>query len=153
MLLNFETKCDILIEVILKLTKMKKIILSFLVGIMLFSPALSAEAAFTAERHELPPVGALPTETGLDEETDLLDLISRIILYALGLIGAVTLGLFLFGAWQYMTAGGDTKKTEDAVKLMINCVIGLIVIFLAWTISNSILAFVFYSEGMGGGGA
>lgn len=90
-----------------------------------------------------PPVGALPTGTGLQEEGTVIGLVAQIINWLLGFIGIVVLGLFIFAGVQYATAGGDEGKTQSAVKMMTNAVVGMLILFIAYAASNAILGFVF----------
>jgi len=88
------------------------------------------------------PVGSLPVNTGMAEaETDLGDYISNIIQWGLGLTGTLFLILMLYGAYTYMTSGasGDNKK---AVDIMTFAVIGLIILFMAWVISQYVISAV-----------
>lgn len=90
-----------------------------------------------------PPAGALPTQTGLQEEGTVISLVADIINWLLGFIGIVVLGLFIYAGVQYAIAGGDAAKTQSAVKMMTNAVIGLLILFIAYAASNAILGFVF----------
>jgi hypothetical protein len=97
-----------------------------------------------------PPAGALPTQTGLQEEGTVISLVADIINWLLGFIGIVVLGLFIYAGVQYATAGGDEGKTQSAVKMMTNAVIGLLILFIAYAASNAILGFVFQNANTGG---
>lgn len=92
-----------------------------------------------------PPAGALPTQTGLQEEGTVISLVADIINWLLGFIGIVVLGLFIYAGVQYAIAGGEEGKTQSAVKMMTNAVIGLLILFIAYAASNAILGFVFQS--------
>jgi hypothetical protein len=89
------------------------------------------------------PVGALPSGTGVNETTGLIGVISTVVRFLLGFLGVVIFLLFLWAGVQYATAGGDEGKTQTATKTMINAVIGLIIVFIAFAASNAILGFVF----------
>lgn len=56
--------------------------------------------------------------------------------------GLVTFAYLLMGGFRYLTAGGDVKATEAAMKIITNAVIGLAIIMAAYGISR-ILATVF----------
>ena len=119
-------------------------------GILAALTTTVAQAGFQAPTAERPPAGALPTGTDLYSGGTLIDTVSLVINWALGFLGIVILLIMLFAGFQYATAGGDEKKTEDARKMIINAVIGLIIIFFAFVLSNAILGFVF---GQGTGAA
>jgi hypothetical protein len=96
------------------------------------------------------PVGALPVDTGMPEaEYDLGDYVATIIQWALGITGTLFLLLMIYGAYTYMTAGasGDSKK---AVNIMTFAVIGLIILFAAWIVSQYVISAVVL-DGAGAG--
>lgn len=84
---------------------------------------------------ELPIVGQLVTG-------DLFVVIGDIIDWVLGFLGLIVFALFLFAGFEYATAGADETKTGNATKRMTNAVIGLIIIFLAWILSGTVLNFI-----------
>lgn len=62
-------------------------------------------------------------------------------------IGALAAFMYLImGGFQWITAGGDPKKTEEAQKKITNAVIGLIIIASAYAIINVVTTFL----GLGG---
>ena len=93
-------------------------------------------------------VEAVATAAGVDQTTDLPTIIGRIIKIALGLVGVVFLCLILYAGYTYMTAAGDAAKVKRALDVIKSALIGLVVIALAWTITNYILGF-FAGGGMG----
>jgi hypothetical protein len=129
---------------ITKVSSMKTLrntaIATFLTALVL-SPVVVLAA--TAPSLETNPVGGLPTGTGVNEATGLIGVISTVVRFLLGFLGVVIFLLFLWAGVQYATAGGDEGKTQTATKTMINAVIGLIIVFIAFAASNAILGFVF----------
>jgi hypothetical protein len=81
--------------------------------------------------------------------TDLITIIGRIINILLGFLGIVLLGLLLYSGFQWMTAGGDSKKVEEAKARIRNAIIGIFIIAAAWAITSFILGAL---AGVGGGG-
>ena len=65
---------------------------------------------------------------------------ARIIRVVLELMGLIFLVLIIFAGFKWMTAGGDEEKITESKKLLTNSIIGLIIIFAAWSIAT----FVFY---------
>ena len=86
-------------------------------------------------------VGVL-VSTELYQSQDLIGTISIVINWFLGFVGIIVFLIFLLAGFEYATAGGDAGKTETAQKRMINAVIGMIILFFAFTDSNTILSFV-----------
>lgn len=101
----------------------------------------------TAQATEsLPPVLGVPTGTGVTETGDLFIFISNIVRWSLGLIGIILFVIILVSGFNYATAGGDSKKTQDAISTITNAVIGLFIVGFAFVISNTFLGFIFNIE-------
>ena len=69
-------------------------------------------------------------------------LVNRIVTQVLGLVGALFFVMFLWGGFQYMTAGGDAGKVKSARTTLLNAVIGIGLIALSYVIVGYILAVV-----------
>jgi len=57
----------------------------------------------------------------------------------LALVGMVFFIYFIYGGFKWMTAAGSPEKVEKAKKLLINAVIGLALIALAYSIAYFII--------------
>jgi hypothetical protein len=112
-----------------------------------FAPLLLEAGGFVAPSATQPPAGALPSGTDLEEGTSLIDAVEALINWVLGFVGILLFSLFLFAAFQYATAGGDETKTAKARATMLNAVIGMIIIFFVFVLSNAVLWFVFNGLG------
>lgn len=119
---------------------------SAVIGLILVCTPVVALAGFQAPSAEQPPVGALPTDTAVFQGATLIETVSIVINWVLGFVGIIVFALFLFAGFQYATAGGNESQTESARKTMINAVVGMIIIFFAFVLSNAVLSFVFYNE-------
>jgi hypothetical protein len=98
----------------------------------------------TAQAQESPPpVLAVPTGTGVTEQGTLFTFVANIVRWSLGLTGVILFVIIIVSGFNYATAGGDTKKTQDAISTMTNAVIGLFIIGFAFVISNTVLSFIF----------
>ncbi len=84
-----------------------------------------------------------PEVTGVYQGTNFIDAVELIINWLLGFIGIIVFVIFLFAGFEYATAGGDQSKAEEAQKRMANAIIGLLILFFAFVVSNSVLSFVF----------
>ncbi len=76
----------------------------------------------------------LPTGT-----TSVTVLAGRIILVVLQLLGVVFLALTIFAGFKWMMARGEENEVEDAVNLIRDAVIGLVIIFAAYAITNFVI--------------
>ncbi|KKW42275.1 MAG: hypothetical protein UY92_C0009G0079 [Candidatus Magasanikbacteria bacterium GW2011_GWA2_56_11] len=72
---------------------------------------------------------------------DIRVIIARIIRAALGLLGAIAVGIIIYAGFVIMTAGGNEEKVITGRKILINATIGLAIILAALTIVH----FVFKS--------
>lgn len=98
----------------------------------------------TAQAQESPPpVLAVPTGTGVTEQGTLFTFVGNIVRWSLGLTGVILFVIIIVSGFNYATAGGDTKKTQDAISTITNAVIGLFIIGFAFVISNTALSFIF----------
>lgn len=66
-------------------------------------------------------------------------LIGRLIKAILGLSGSVALLMFVWGGFQYLWSGGDTKKVEKGKETLKNAALGIAIIFLAYTFVNALI--------------
>lgn len=62
--------------------------------------------------------------------------VAKLINVVLGFLGIIFVSLTVFAGFQYMTSGGNEEKTKKAVDLLRAAIIGLIIIFLAWSITR-----------------
>lgn len=119
---------------------------SFLVGIvaslmMVFGAialTVPVYAAFTPGA----PTGALEeavndtTLAGGNANSQIFNIIGRLINIALGLLGIVFFIYVVWAGFIWMTAGGDETKVKKATQMLIQGTIGLVIILAAYAISN-----------------
>lgn len=67
------------------------------------------------------------------------DIFTSVINLAMGFLGLIAVSLILFGGFKWMTAQGNDKQTEDAVKIIRNGVIGLIIILAAFGVATFVV--------------
>jgi len=67
-------------------------------------------------------------------------LIGRIIKYILGLTGVIALVMFVYGGFVWMTAAGNQERVAEAKKTVVWATIGLLMIFLSYTLANAIIS-------------
>src|SRR3989339_1280872 len=65
---------------------------------------------------------------------DLRTIIFAIINVLLGFLSIVAVLIIMYGGFVWMTSKGDPKRIEDAKNILKNAVIGLVIIFLAFSI-------------------
>lgn len=116
--------------------KFTKYILQIITGI---GTALSlcagrAMAITAAEGAEAARADGMPAELiGPD------GIFNRITSIALGVIGAVSVIMLIWGGLRYIISGGDSKKITDAKNTILYAIIGLIIAVLSYAIINFVL--------------
>lgn len=65
--------------------------------------------------------------------------IGKIISVVLGLLGTVLLVLIIYAGWLWMSAGGESKQVDKAKDYIKNAVIGLVLILLAYAITDFVI--------------
>ncbi len=67
--------------------------------------------------------------------TDPAIIVGRIIQVFLSFLGIIFLILILYAGYQYMTAGGNREKAEEALDAIKHAIIGLIIVLASYGIS------------------
>lgn len=109
------------------------------IGAMLLAPtagALAADNPFTAGQKMADQVAGAANIKG---QGDVYSIVGNIINVILSLLGLIFLLLVLYAGFLWMTAGGDSKKVDEAKTIIRQAIIGLIVIMAGYAISNFVL--------------
>lgn len=72
--------------------------------------------------------------------TSIPELIGTIIQGVLGLLGAIAVAIIIYAGFTYMTAGGNSSKTSQAITTITNAIIGLVVIMGAFLIVDYVIS-------------
>lgn len=72
------------------------------------------------------------------QEDNLIKTIQKAINWVLGILSLIALALCLWGGFQMMTSGGDSKKYESGLNLLKWAAIGLAVIAVSWLVVSLI---------------
>lgn len=78
-------------------------------------------------------------------ETNLQVVVGKVIKKALGVIGSLTLVVFIYGGFLWLTAAGAEDKVKQGTQAMVWAVIGICIIFGAYVILELVL------KGLSGG--
>lgn len=120
----------------------------FFVYVLVLLVVPEPAAAATAAEEALQTLSATNAEAGLGTSS-LGSMIAKILRIFFGLLGVVALGLCLYAGFKWMTAQGDAKQVDDAKNILKNGVIGLIIIFSAFGISEFVMSKIFGAKGLG----
>lgn len=70
---------------------------------------------------------------------NVFETVGRIINIGLGVLGVVVFGYILYAGFLWMTAGGESEKTKEASKIMLNAVIGALILLSSAAIANFVI--------------
>jgi Type IV secretion system pilin len=87
--------------------------------------------------------------SGLNGSQSLSDLIVNVIRLMLLFAGAIAVVFVIIGGYQYIASGGNEETAEKGKKTLINAIIGVVVIVLAYAIINVIVNLVGSGSGYG----
>jgi hypothetical protein len=71
---------------------------------------------------------------GVAKISNLGDIFSKVVGYALGLAAIVLFILLLIGGFKFITSGGDPKAVDSAKKTLTSAVAGLLIILVSYLI-------------------
>jgi hypothetical protein len=81
--------------------------------------------------------------TGLPNDSSISQFILKIINIALAVTGLIAVLFLIIGGFRYITSAGNEETAEQAKKIIINAIIGVVVIILSFVIvrviSNALL--------------
>jgi hypothetical protein len=66
---------------------------------------------------------------------NLLVVIGNIVKFVLSFLAIVFVILIIYSGFKWMTAGGDSKKVDEAKSVMKNAIIGLIIVMCSYAIA------------------
>ncbi|PIR03713.1 MAG: hypothetical protein COV59_04550 [Candidatus Magasanikbacteria bacterium CG11_big_fil_rev_8_21_14_0_20_39_34] len=77
------------------------------------------------------------------KEVNLNRLIGRIIKEAMGILGSITLVVFIYGGYLFLTAAGNEEKVKKGGRAMAYAAVGIFIILTSYVILNTIFRAVF----------
>jgi hypothetical protein len=114
----------------LKLFTNKKNIFSFFVVVFLFTFCFFYTPVFAQELEN--PLG--------EDRTDIIPILAGVIQKVLGVIGSITLLVFIAGGVMWLTSAGKQEQVAKGTKTMLYAIIGIFVIFSAYVILNAVIS-------------
>ncbi len=105
--------------------KKYKIQVITLLGLLFFFLNIKASQAVTI----LPDCAA----SGNCSICDIIQVIVNIGVFIMGIVGALTLLFFVYGGFILLTSGGASEKVQKGKNILVNSVIGLAIVLLAYT--------------------
>jgi hypothetical protein len=121
---------------------MNKMLKSLMVVAMVLTIAVPALTPALALDLGTNYVNSSVTQLG---NTDPRKMVGTIIQIALGFLGVLAVVIILIGGFKWMTAAGNEEQIEDAKKVLMAGIIGLIIILAAWGIATFVLSSLLYA--------
>jgi len=94
-------------------------------GLGAFVTGAAAQTSFSIE--------SIGSKVGLGD-SDLLQVVYNIIRWALGFLTFAALVFVMYGGFLWLTANGDEKRIEKAKRVILQALIGMVIVLLAWAI-------------------
>lgn len=113
------------------------LVVIMMVTVLSFAFAVDAQNVFQDASSNLDTSGKQAFGEGT--QSDLPTLVGNIINGFLMVLGILLTLIIIRGGYMYMTAGGNTDQVDKAKKWIVNGVIGLVLILLAFAISTFVL--------------
>lgn len=119
--------------------------LTFFLFLVSFLPVLAqTEGNSSYDFKEKSGLGITANVAGFVTGTDASSVdsvISRIILILLSFVGVLFFALVIYGAFTWMTAGGNAEQAKKANGLVMTALIGLIITLSAYVISYFLISY------------
>jgi hypothetical protein len=109
-----------------------------LIALLLASSSQIARAAITN-----PVIGDLGVAEGVENGGKFIGYTVYLWRTSISLGALAVIGYFLWGAFEWITAGSDSKKTESARSRMTNAIIGLVLMVTSFTLLGFISKVLF----------
>ncbi len=106
--------------------KTAQIIAIVLTFVFALAPVALAQSGFTVPNQ--------CGQAGLPCDTNLTQFIMKIINIALGVAGLIAVLFLIIGGFRYITSAGNEETAEQAKKIIVNAIIGIVVIILSFVI-------------------
>lgn len=123
---------------------MKKFFLSFLLALSALAPAIFMAAPAHAVDARTSFTDAVKKSKLVDTKSDTLPTIAsvldEVIFSVLSLVGVLILILIIYAGFQWATARGNDTQVQTAQKTLIRGVIGLIIVFASFALTNFVLS-------------
>lgn len=124
----------------------KKIILVSLLlalSLIIFSPVLvSAQTLLpndNSARNKSCPAGYDGSNCGDYDLNSFIQLAINISRWILGIVGSLTLVMFIYGGFTFLISAGSSTKTEEAKKIIVAAIVGLLIVLASFLIIKFVL--------------
>lgn len=75
----------------------------------------------------------------LGEVTDISQIVGNVLRALFGILGSIALLMFIYGGFTWLTSGGAAEKIQKGKDTMVWAVLGIAIVFAAYTIVNFVI--------------
>lgn len=118
---------------------MKKKLLSFALLFLVFSLFLPLITSAQGSGSIINPQDA-KYEEGNYQLNDFISIATWAAQWILGIVGSLTLLMFIYGGFIFLISGGSKEKISEAKKIITAAVIGLIIVFASYMIIRFVVS-------------
>ena len=118
-----------------KLIKQTLLVFALMIGAIAFFSMIPVAGAQLITTGDIPGNIAGPTGS----EGSLRALVLRIVNYFLAFLGLIAVIMVIYGGITYVTAAGKDEPIQNAKKIIMYALIGLIIILLSFALVNTVL--------------
>lgn len=108
-----------------------------IVGVCLFSTVPQTVYASGGIVPLVNPIGG--TANSPEGRTDVKSIVGDVLKVLLGVLGSLTLVVFVVGSFQWLTSAGKSDKIQQGMRTMLFAAIGLFIIFGAYAILSTVI--------------
>lgn len=128
---------------------LKKILFSGLLAMACLLTALAVHPSITYGQSKIIPedhgnCGDYTGNCGNYELNDFIILAIKVSQWILGIVGSLSLIMFIYGGLSFLVSAGSSDKITKAKDIIVAAIIGLIIVFSSWLI----IKFVMQSMGI-----
>lgn len=106
-----------------------------LLSILAIGLMISGSVALAQDKADPYGLDTTAGEAGINtESTNLPVIVGNIINYLFVLVGVIFLTMIIYAGISWLTAGGNEDKISHAKNLIINSIIGVMIVFLAYAL-------------------
>lgn len=110
--------------------------LYLLLSLVLLLPTLTWAQADTTNTNTEPPAPVTLVNPLGDNVQSIPQLVGRIIIGIMGIVGAIALLTFIWGGLLWMTSAGNADRVKQGKETLIYSTLGLLVIFISYSVIN-----------------
>lgn len=74
---------------------------------------------------------------------NLNEAVEAIVGYALLIAGVILVVMLIVGGIQYLTSGGNEEQSTKAKKLLLDAIVGIVIVAIAWALATFIISRLF----------